>query len=272
VSKPSFSYVVCATPRSGSNLLCEALTLSGVAGVPQEYFLHWMNPQSRAHREPADFLDEVLALGTGPNGVFGMKMMWGGFDVFISTLRTIVAAGDLPPWEVLARVFPNPSYIYITREDKIRQAVSLARARQSDRWVRFKEGATQGNYARQYKERLEAFFEGVAGLPRESESALAYDFQQIRTIYTMLLEHECAWEQFFADAGVRPHRVVYEHLAARYEGTTVSLLSNMGLSAPAGLPCEDRVLDQQGDQLNDDWSRRFAEDLCAGRGLSGGGA
>src|SRR5215207_8545306 len=32
------SYLVCATPRSGSTLLCEALKSTGVAGVPAEYF------------------------------------------------------------------------------------------------------------------------------------------------------------------------------------------------------------------------------------------
>src|SRR5919204_6001172 len=37
-STPSRSYLICATPRSGSTLLCEALKSTGVAGVPDEYF------------------------------------------------------------------------------------------------------------------------------------------------------------------------------------------------------------------------------------------
>src|SRR6187399_2354626 len=32
------SYVVCATPRSGSTLVCHALADTGVAGRPEEYF------------------------------------------------------------------------------------------------------------------------------------------------------------------------------------------------------------------------------------------
>src|SRR5205823_4062494 len=35
---PHTSYLVCATPRSGSTLLCEALNNTGLAGHPQEYF------------------------------------------------------------------------------------------------------------------------------------------------------------------------------------------------------------------------------------------
>src|SRR5438309_7660353 len=32
------SYLVCATPRSGSTLLCEALQNTDIAGCPAEYF------------------------------------------------------------------------------------------------------------------------------------------------------------------------------------------------------------------------------------------
>ncbi len=38
VTEPTRSYLVCATPRSGSTLLCEALLATGVAGRPREYF------------------------------------------------------------------------------------------------------------------------------------------------------------------------------------------------------------------------------------------
>jgi LPS sulfotransferase NodH len=35
---PTCCYLVCATPRSGSTLLCEALATTGIAGNPKEYF------------------------------------------------------------------------------------------------------------------------------------------------------------------------------------------------------------------------------------------
>ena len=36
--QPERSYLVCATPRSGSTLVCHALEETGVAGRPEEYF------------------------------------------------------------------------------------------------------------------------------------------------------------------------------------------------------------------------------------------
>ncbi len=39
VTRPDFdSYLICATPRSGSTLLCGLLESSGVAGHPASYF------------------------------------------------------------------------------------------------------------------------------------------------------------------------------------------------------------------------------------------
>ena len=36
--QPTLSYMICATPRSGSTLLCKALQNTGLAGKPDEYF------------------------------------------------------------------------------------------------------------------------------------------------------------------------------------------------------------------------------------------
>jgi hypothetical protein len=39
VELPKVSYLVCASPRSGTELLCRGLAATGVAGCPREYFL-----------------------------------------------------------------------------------------------------------------------------------------------------------------------------------------------------------------------------------------
>src|SRR3954471_2058841 len=105
VPQPEQSYLVCATPRSGSTLLCELLAATGVAGRPQEYFEDLCaTGMPRQPREYFDGLDapevlgllapslpgtprpqgafagrlaEVLDAGTTPNGVFAAKLMWG---------------------------------------------------------------------------------------------------------------------------------------------------------------------------------------------------
>src|SRR4051794_20523279 len=112
---PSLHYIVAATPRSGSTLLCELLKGSGVAGRPNEDF-QALRATSRS-RQPrqyfagidASFVDRLAPTDPGapetddqfaaalaaskqasttPNGVYGTKVMWGYFDQLAERLAT----------------------------------------------------------------------------------------------------------------------------------------------------------------------------------------
>ena len=51
------SYLVCATERSGSTLLCELLAGTGVAGRPEEYF-EFLNATGRV-RQPREYFADA---------------------------------------------------------------------------------------------------------------------------------------------------------------------------------------------------------------------
>ncbi|HWO46670.1 MAG TPA: Stf0 family sulfotransferase, partial [Solirubrobacterales bacterium] len=166
---PDRSYLVCATPRSGSTLVCHALEETGVAGRPEEYFealRHSGRPRRpeeyflgvedqsiRDHlgersvgsdpppRSPLwsraaydRYLEWAFETGTTPNGVFGAKLMWGYFGEFVSLLRNIPAYRDVPLAELLPTVFPELTFVRIVRANKVRQAVSLWKAVQTATW------------------------------------------------------------------------------------------------------------------------------------------
>ena len=134
--KPERSYLVCATPRSGSTLVCKALSETGVAGRPEEYFEALLH--SGVPRKPEEYFvgvddqsifdhlgqrgvgrDEqprsphwsrtaydryvewAQEAGTTENGVFGAKLMWGYFGDFVSLLRNVPDYRDLPLAELL---------------------------------------------------------------------------------------------------------------------------------------------------------------------------
>ena len=137
---PVSSYLVCATPRSGSTLLCHLLDQTGVAGHPEEYFEDLRH--SRRPRRPHEYFDparhaniiERLAVrempdgtehrphplwtpetydrylawaleqGTTPNGVFGAKLMWGYLGDFATLLRGIDGFAGLPVPDLLERL------------------------------------------------------------------------------------------------------------------------------------------------------------------------
>jgi LPS sulfotransferase NodH len=94
------TYVVCATPRSGSTLLCALLAGTGVAGRPEEYFeclwragaphqpreyfadvddaglLAALAPTEPGAADRSDPFPSALERGTTDNGAFGAKLMW----------------------------------------------------------------------------------------------------------------------------------------------------------------------------------------------------
>jgi LPS sulfotransferase NodH len=73
--------VICTAPRTGSSLLGEALTSTGCAGRPREYFdIHKRNEQNWIDQfkiaQDKDYLEKVITAGTTSNGVFGLKLHW----------------------------------------------------------------------------------------------------------------------------------------------------------------------------------------------------
>ena len=271
---PERSYLVCATPRSGSTLLCDLLDQTGLAGHPEEYFealLHsglprrpheYFDPSRHANiverlafREMPDrastpnqlwlpesydrYLAWALEQGTTPNGVFGAKLMWGYLGDFATLLRGIDGMAGLPVPELLARAFPALHYVRITRQDKIRQAVSLWRAVQTQAWQR---------------ERGE----------RETRAIdPVFSFRAINYLVRLLTAHDASWDAYFLGLGHEPLTLSYEELADAHEPVVRRVLTHIGIEPPAELNIERARLTIQADELSENWVARIHEHLAA---------
>lgn len=271
---PMLSYLVCATPRSGSTLLCELLDQTGVAGHPEEYFEalrhsgvprrphEYFDPERHANLierlafrempdgiatppnplwDPSDYgryLNWVLEQGMTPNGVFGAKLMWGYLGDFAALLRTIDGMADLPLPALLGRAFPGLRYIQITRENKIRQAVSLWKAVQTQAW-------RQGDSDYTAKEPV-------------------FSFRAINYLVRLLTAHDASWDAYFLGLGEPPQlKLTYEELAAEPGPVVHRVLEHLGIPAPDPLPLGAPRLSAQADELSEDWIRRVDAHLGA---------
>lgn len=269
---PERSYLVCATPRSGSTLLCDLLDQTGVAGHPEEYFealLHsglprrpheYFDPSRHANiverlafREMPDrastpnqlwqpesydrYLAWALEQGTTPNGVFGAKLMWGYLGDFADLLRGIEGNARLPIPALLDRSFPDLRYVQITRRDKVRQAVSLWKAVQTQAW---RAGAGGG-------ERVEPVF----------------SFRAINFLVRQLTAHDASWDAYFLGLGARPLKVTYEELAEAPEPVIARVLEHLDNPVPDDLRLDGPSLTVQADERSEEWIRRFEEHLHA---------
>jgi LPS sulfotransferase NodH len=268
---PIRAYLVCATQRSGSTLLCELLKETGVAGNPAEYFEARHDTGRPPH--PGDYLERLprtgagirddptppqappyssldglasyrehlertFRLGTTENGVFGAKLMWSQ----IPELQ--VLAGQLPEYSgltdrgLLDALFDDPLYVWVTRGDKVRQAVSLWRALQTRSW------------------RLEH------GPDDPGEAVLQYRFEGIRHLVRQLEAEDAAWGAFFGRHGIDRLAIAYEEdLMRDRERAVRSVLGRLGVEPPAGWHAAEPIK-RQADAVSDDWVAAYHRDAA----------
>jgi LPS sulfotransferase NodH len=260
------SYLVCATPRSGSTLLCETLRKTGIAGNPLEFFE--AVPETGVPRRPVDYLagledPEALALvdhppphdpppysdvractrytehldkvrreGTTPNGVFGAKIMWGHREDFLRLTRTLPEFAGLPERDLLVALFPNLKFVWVCRHDGPRQAVSLWKAIQTQSWRA-----------------------GQEGRAREP----VYDFEAIDHLRQMLDRNDGAWGHWFERNGVEPLEFRYRHIAADPAACVKRVIDHVGIDA-TDYPEPAAPMERQADDTSEDWVERYVSE------------
>ena len=229
--------MVCATPRCGGYLLLEALEQTGLAGKPGEYFWDdkaWI--EKLGAKDYTDFLDKVIETSITPNGVFGTKIMWGYFEDFIGKVRQTdrFNGRTLTPPEILNELFPNMHYVFVTRRDKVRQAVSYWKGLQTLVWWDRK-GTSQ---------------------PQPTKEPV-YDFEAIDYFVQELVFHEAAWQTYFTHYGLMSFSVMYEDFVPTYEATALRILEWLAIAFPPDLEFGPRRLQKQADELSEDWVKRF---------------
>jgi len=254
------SYLVCATPRSGSTLLCETLRGTRVAGNPLEFFES--RPGTRVPRHPPDYLagledqeardliehvppkevpwysdlrgaatyaehlDNVRRWGTSANGVFGAKIMW----AHLEDLGRQVGSPDLHA--LVDTLFDRPACIWVRRVDTVRQAVSMWRAMQTQSW--------------------RAENEPGVGEPK-------YSFAALRHLVELLAGYDAAWERLFA---TRDHvlTLTYEDIASNLPAALERTLDHIGVALPAAALEALPTMRRQADERSDAWAAAYARD------------
>jgi LPS sulfotransferase NodH len=216
------TYAVCALPRSGSSLLCELLFGTGRAGAPAEYFDAELIRQFSRRWQVSGFdeyLQALLARKTGPNGVFGFKAHF--FQL-----------AEAFPDATIDAALPGLRHVYITRRDRLRQAISWSRALQSKRWASDHEV--------------------------EPELPVAFRREQIDNLIAGITERERRWEHFFDESGARPLRIAYEDLVASPEDTVFAALRHIGVEDEQ-LSIGTPTLRRQADDLTEEWVSEYLE-------------
>jgi LPS sulfotransferase NodH len=256
---PDLAYLVCATPRSGSTLLCEMLRATGVAGNPREHFevlrhsglprqpreyfagvldasvlelLAPLEPGRPDGEPPAAWRARIVRAGQTPNRVWGGKLMWGHVADLRTRVRALDGLADAGLLTALRVLLGDVRFVFVTRADKVSQAVSLWRAVQTLHW------------------------RADAGAPPHPQNAV-YHFAAIDHLVAQLEADEAAWRAWFdampAGPG-RPLELSYEAIAADPHAAVEQVLGFCGF---AGIAIGDPPLRHQRDAQSREWVERY---------------
>lgn len=254
--------VIASSQRTGSNLLCRALTATGQAGVPTEYldpirgFIEWRSranlPQPtlrgragmakrRVFGDPGwqmcyrwnqrsleRYLDWITQRRTTPNGVFAIKVHGQAFHDW-----TVHRHLDLARWRAPV------SWVHLQREDRLAQAVSFAIALQTKQWTS----------------------------SQRSLGSPVYDAALVDSALVSMQRSEDRWLRYFAEQGLQPLELTYERLVGDYESSVRAVLDLLGVEVESVPPPR---LARQATGVNDEWIARFIED-CPDRAAAARG-
>jgi len=242
-------YILCATPRSGSTLLCGLLAATGRAGDPHSFFrredrgewaAHWglgLLPGSPPAGPGFDraYLAAALKAGRAGTPLFGLRLMAETLPE-LNALLDRLSPGLPDDRARLDRAFGRLAFVHLSRGDLLAQAISLVRARQTGLWHRAPDGSDV--------EQL--------GPPR----APRYDRAAIGAALDRLEQDTALWEMWFDREGITPTRLRYEDIAADPAAALAQVCAALGITPPPAGQVRPRVA-RLADALNQDWAARF---------------
>lgn len=230
---PRHTLMLATTPRSGSTYCAIKLWQSGCLGSPLEYLNFWSTGVlcrrlgyvvgEDRFLDDTDILpywDKVRSLRTSPNGVFSFKM-------FPTIYREVAQR-----YPKLLACLGTTHVVYSYRRDLLGQAISYARAQQTQAWF------------------------SDASLSKEP----SYDFQLIETCRRAIVDQQRFWKQLFARTATRPVLLCYEDLLADPASAVKQLLKTLDIPRDGCPPLDVPELRPQADDINLEWRARFVTD------------
>ncbi len=242
------SFLICASARTGTNLLATALRATGVAGSPLEYFSAELANEPfmlqklggiAASTGPTDFaarLPLIIQAGSTRNAVFGSTVHW------VQMKNLLAAIGRpgvriLPPnpdvMTALSAAFPGLRFIQLTRQNTVAQAISHYRAMKTGRWS-------------------ESAREPAPVAPVE----IPFDEAAILRLKQGAENDAAGWDAFLAGRPEPKLALTYEALSADFHDTIRRVLTFLDIPA-SEMKIPQPNYRRQADDLSLEWEARI---------------
>lgn len=204
-------------------MLGHTLYQTGYFGFPLEYancdnLKNWQRLCGTSDAE--NTMRAVMSRRTSANGVFAIKLHYSHI-------------AGLGGFSAVRQLFPNASYVLLTRSNVVNQAISFALARQTGIWIDGQEG---------------------------DMSLARYDRALIDKCLRTVLRDNAAWKYQLAASSCRYMEVDFDSVKQDIGEAIKRIAQFAEVDLPADAIPPSPVTRKQGDSLNREWARRFLED------------
>lgn len=238
--------MLCATPRTGSYLLCEGLQHTGMAGVPNEYlsvgFEKYWRPRWGV-KTYDEYLARVTKTGSTPNGVFGVKVHPVQFAYFGRQASGKSTTSPTERRELFERSFPGARYVWMRRRDKLLQGISYARALQSRVWWNAEKPPSPYDPPR--------------------PDAVRFDRALLERCVTQMHVEEHVWSDYFEANGIEPLQVDYEDLVQDPLAAVRDVVAHLDLKLPDDFSLPPTKFKRQADSTTETWRLQLTDAVVA---------
>jgi LPS sulfotransferase NodH len=177
------------------------------------------------------FIQNALDRSRTPNGVAGFKLMWEQVWRLAPQLGCPASSGTFG-FHDFAKLFPETTqFVWLTRRERVRQAVSLVKAVQSQCW----------NSAEQER------FTGI----------YVFDYVALQRAVIMLKRHDSMWREFFEHNAIKPLEIFYEDVIRDRRSQVQRIGDFVGIPGAVANSIGEVHYQQQSEALNDLWVGRF---------------
>lgn len=198
------------------------------AGDPGESFLHLRQTDSKSEY----YIDsmETLYRNGAKGDVWGAVVHWKDYMGGMEYLKKKPGLEDINDFEVLNHLFPGVKFIYLYRLNKVKQAIS---------WVKVKQSKRHEGYR--------------------------YDELDIERTIVRMCQDDACWMNLFERYNITPHFLTYESLCENKVGTISNILDFLGIQFVSNTSLENHLNNiklpvRQYDATNEEWYRKFLKE------------
>lgn len=232
--------ILCSSQRSGSTMIVEDMRNSNVLGNPEEYFIKWQEFDSSVNVDAE--INQLFQQGS-KDDVFSVKIMANQVKKVNSALK------KSSNYSSIIDLFNDASWVYIRRNDSVKQAVS-----------RYIASVTKVNHA--IDESGDNHFAGnlLKGGYQEYNKDVPYDFNKIFNEYCIVKKDNLFWDQFFIKNDIKPLLLEYETYSVDNEYSHLNDIAKF--AGVANTPkLIERKLKKLSNNVNAEFYQNFNDDI-----------